>query len=65
MPKELRPADACNGLRHVLREVLRRFPDGGPPRLDPIQDLGIRDDRFRRLVHRTELLEARLRESPL
>ncbi|KAJ1557669.1 ATP-dependent RNA helicase mtr4, partial [Cladochytrium tenue] len=65
MPKCLQLADARNGLRHVLREVLQRFPDYRPPRLDPIQDLGIRDDGFRQLVHHTELLEACLRESPL
>ncbi|KAJ1567392.1 ATP-dependent RNA helicase mtr4, partial [Cladochytrium tenue] len=65
VPKDLRPADARNGLKRVLCEVLQCFPDGGPPCLDLIQDLGIRDDGFRWLVRRTELLEACLRESPL
>ncbi|KAJ1540409.1 ATP-dependent RNA helicase mtr4, partial [Cladochytrium tenue] len=65
MPKYLRPAGARNGLRCVLCEVLRRFSDYGPLHLDPIQDLGIRDDSFHWLMRRTEVLEAHLRESLL
>ena len=47
-----------------LTEVKRRFPDGLPI-LDPIENMGITDDSFRKLLRKIEVLESRLLANPL
>ncbi|GBF91342.1 hypothetical protein Rsub_03662 [Raphidocelis subcapitata] len=43
LPADLRPADARQSVLASLRDVARRYPDG-PPRLDPVEDMGIAGD---------------------
>lgn len=59
MPKDLKPRDARQALGKTLEEVHKRFPDG-LPHLDPVEDLGIRDETFKRLVEKICKLEAAL-----
>lgn len=48
----------------VIREVQRRFPDGIPT-LDPIENMKITDDSFKKLIRKIELLESKLLANPL
>ncbi|PHH68091.1 hypothetical protein CDD82_852 [Ophiocordyceps australis] len=50
--------------RKSLAEVRRRFPDGLPI-LDPIENMEITDESFKRLLRRIEVLESRLLANPL
>ena len=59
VPKDLRSAEARQGVGKNLKEVLRRFPDG-VPLLDPIDDMQIDDSAFKKLIRRIESLEDRL-----
>lgn len=47
-----------------LEEARRRFPDGIPI-LDPIENMGITDDSFKKLMRKIEVLESRLLSNPL
>ncbi|GAP85539.1 putative ATP-dependent RNA helicase dob1 protein [Rosellinia necatrix] len=47
-----------------LKEVERRFPDGMPI-LDPIENMNITDDSFKKLLRKIEVLESRLLSNPL
>lgn len=47
-----------------LEEAKRRFPDGVPV-LDPIENMGIRDDSFKKLLRKIEVLESKLLANPL
>lgn len=49
LPKELHSADSRNGVMKTLNETKRRFPDGVPV-LDPIENMGIKDEKFRKLL---------------
>jgi len=49
LPKDLRPADNRFSVGKSLQEVIRRFPDGVPP-LDPIEDMNIKDDQFKKVI---------------
>lgn len=49
VPSEIKTQESRNQLLKVLSEVKKRFPDGVPP-LDPIKDMGIKDDSFKKLV---------------
>jgi ATP-dependent RNA helicase DOB1 len=49
MPKDLRQDQARETIWKSVLEVHRRFPDG-VALLDPIQDMGIKDDKFKILV---------------
>ncbi|KAI9688485.1 MAG: ATP-dependent RNA helicase mtr4 [Bathelium mastoideum] len=64
LPKDLRPADQRNNVRKSLEEVKRRFPDGIAI-LDPIENMGITDESFRKLLRKIEVLESRLLANPL
>ncbi|EFX06209.1 ATP-dependent RNA helicase dob1 [Grosmannia clavigera kw1407] len=48
----------------VIREVERRFPDGIPT-LDPIENMKITDESFKKLIRKIELLESKLLANPL
>ncbi|KAL6855484.1 ATP-dependent RNA helicase mtr4 [Amphichorda felina] len=50
--------------RKSLQEVCRRFPDGLPI-LDPLENMDITDDSFKKLLRRIEVLESRLLANPL
>jgi ATP-dependent RNA helicase DOB1 len=47
-----------------LAEVRKRFPDG-IPKLDPIDEMNIKDNSFKDLVRKIEVLESRLVANPL
>ena len=64
LPKDLNPKDQRNQVRKSLEEVKRRFPDGIAI-LDPIDNMGISDDSFKRLLRKIEVLESRLLSNPL
>ncbi|KAK5997722.1 ATP-dependent RNA helicase mtr4 [Cladobotryum mycophilum] len=65
MPKEgLKSEQDRNEARKALSEVKRRFPDGLPI-LDPLENMEINDDSFKKLLRKIEVLESRLVTNPL
>ncbi|KAF2742450.1 antiviral helicase [Sporormia fimetaria CBS 119925] len=64
LPDDLKPTEAKNGVGRDLDETERRFPDGIAI-LDPIDNMGITDDSFKKLLRRIEVLESRLLTNPL
>ncbi|KAF2235141.1 ATP-dependent RNA helicase-like protein DOB1 [Viridothelium virens] len=64
LPKDLKPVDQRNNVRKSLEEVKRRFPDGIAI-LDPIENMGITDESFKKLLRKIEVLESRLLANPL
>ncbi|XP_065904897.1 exosome RNA helicase MTR4-like isoform X1 [Dysidea avara] len=64
LPKDLRPADNRFSVGKSIREVIRRFPDGVPP-LDPVEDMNIKDEQFKKIVRKIEALEHRMYTHPL
>ncbi|KAI7914828.1 FRQ-interacting RNA helicase [Pyricularia oryzae] len=63
MPKDMDHLGKSQ-VSHGLEEVQRRFPDGVPI-LDPIENMGIKDDSFKKLMRKIEVLESRLLSNPL
>lgn len=59
LPKDLRQRDNRQSVLRSLKEVKKRFPDG-LPLLDPIDDLGIKDEKLKSLVRKIETFEKRL-----
>jgi len=49
IPQDLRPTDARNGVAKTLQQVNKRFPDG-IPLLDPIEDMQIQDEDFKKII---------------
>lgn len=49
LPSDLKSSEARNGVRKPLEEVKRRFPDGIAV-LDPIENMGIQDASFKKLL---------------
>jgi ATP-dependent RNA helicase DOB1 len=64
VPKEVKSAEEKDQVRRALGEVRRRFPDGLPI-LDPLENMGISDESFKKLLRKMEVLEARLLSNPL
>ena len=65
MPKEgLKSDSERDTLTKSLMEVKRRFPDGLPV-LDPIENMEITDESFKKLLRKIEVLESRLLANPL
>ncbi|THX60027.1 antiviral helicase [Aureobasidium pullulans] len=64
LPTDLRSADQRNNVRKGLEEVKRRFPDGIAI-LDPVENMGITDEAFKKLLRKIEILESRLLSNPL
>ncbi|KAI9849570.1 MAG: ATP-dependent RNA helicase mtr4 [Thelocarpon superellum] len=64
LPKDLKNAEQRNTMRKALDEVQKRFPDGLAV-LDPVENMGITDDAFRKLLRKIEILESRLLSNPL
>ncbi|KAJ1557920.1 ATP-dependent RNA helicase mtr4, partial [Nowakowskiella sp. JEL0078] len=48
----------------IFKEIKKRFPDG-IPLLDPITDMGVKDEAFVKLIKKIELFEKRLNENPV
>ncbi|QIW97390.1 hypothetical protein AMS68_002908 [Peltaster fructicola] len=64
MPKDLRSVEQRNNVRKALEEVSSRFPNGIAI-LDPVENMGITDDGFKKLTRKIELMEHRLINHPL
>lgn len=64
LPQDLRSPPQRNDVRKALDEVKRRFPDGIAI-LDPIENMGITDDSFKKLLRKIEVLESKLLSNPL
>ena len=64
LPDDLRPIDVRNNVRKSLKVVQEKFPDG-VPHLDPIENMGITDDSFKKLLRKIEVLESRLLSNSL
>ncbi|KAL1980621.1 hypothetical protein VTN96DRAFT_3911 [Rasamsonia emersonii] len=64
LPKEVQTVDSRNSVKRALEEVQRRFPDG-IALLDPIENMGIKDESFKKLLRKIEVLESRLLANPL
>ncbi|KAJ6782213.1 hypothetical protein PWT90_06719 [Aphanocladium album] len=65
MPKEGLKAEKDRDTVHKsLAEVKRRFPDGLPI-LDPLENMDITDESFKKLLRKIEVLESRLLANPL
>uniref|UniRef100_A0A1X7UR54 Exosome RNA helicase MTR4 n=1 Tax=Amphimedon queenslandica TaxID=400682 RepID=A0A1X7UR54_AMPQE len=59
LPKDLRPSDSRFMVGKSIDEVIKRFPDG-LPLLDPVADMNIKDEEFKKIVKKIEALEKRL-----
>jgi ATP-dependent RNA helicase DOB1 len=46
---DLKPAEERNNVLKSIMEVKKRFPEG-IPQLDPIENMGIKDEGFKKLV---------------
>ncbi|KAI0020384.1 rRNA-processing arch domain-containing protein [Xylariomycetidae sp. FL0641] len=68
MPQDVKTRSDVEAVRKTvlksLNEVERRFPDGLPV-LDPIENMNITDDSFKKLLRKIEVLESRLLANPL
>ncbi|KAK2743605.1 ATP-dependent RNA helicase mtr4 [Onygenales sp. PD_40] len=64
LPQDLKPVEARNAVNKTITEIKRRFPDGLAV-LDPIEDMEITDDSFKKLLRKIEVLESRLISNPL
>lgn len=64
MPKDVKASSQRETVGKTLREVQRRFPDG-VPLIDPIKNMKIDDEEFKRLLKKIEVLEAKLYSNPL
>ncbi|KAI8949301.1 rRNA-processing arch domain-containing protein [Xylaria longipes] len=68
MPKDISSREDIDSVRKQLfkslKEVERRFPDGLPI-LDPIENMNITDESFKKLLRKIEVLESRLLSNPL
>jgi len=66
VPKDLRTTEGRQSVAKSIQEVHKRFEnDGGIPLLDPIEDMEITDDKFKRVIRKIETLEARLYSNAL
>ncbi|XP_063930260.1 exosome RNA helicase MTR4-like [Zophobas morio] len=61
---DLRPLDNRRHVEKMIKEIIKRFPDG-IPLLDPIEDIKITEDGFKDIISKIELLEKRLYSSEL
>ena len=64
LPNDLRSQDQRNIVRKSLDEIKRRFPDGISI-LDPVENMGITDETFKKLLRKIEILESKLLSNPL
>lgn len=64
LPKDLKPPSAREQVFKNVLEVKRRFPNG-IGLLDPVENMGIKDDAFLQLLKKLEILEEALRKNEL
>lgn len=63
-PPDLRTKDSRKGMHKAIKEVKKRFPEG-PPLLDPVKDMKIREPDFLDIVKKIEILEKKLYDHPM
>ncbi|KAH9055150.1 rRNA-processing arch domain-containing protein [Lactarius deliciosus] len=64
LPKDLRPNASRETVWKSILEVQRRSPDG-IPLLDPIENMAIKDEKFKVLVKKIQTMEQKMFASPL
>ena len=64
LPKDLRPLQSRENAFKSVKEVHRRFPKG-VAMLDPIENMGIKDEGFKKVLNIISKLETRLNENKL
>ncbi|KAL4740325.1 rRNA-processing arch domain-containing protein [Aspergillus similis] len=64
VPKDLQSKDSRTDMGKKVEQIKKRFPDGIAV-LDPIEDMGIKDDEFKKTLRKIEVLESRLVTNPL
>ncbi|KDQ52896.1 hypothetical protein JAAARDRAFT_138149 [Jaapia argillacea MUCL 33604] len=64
LPKDLRQSQARETVWKSVLEVQKRFPDG-IALLDPVQNMGIKDDKFQMLIKKIDMMEKKMFSSPL
>ena len=64
LPKKLETSGDKSQAGKTVEEIDRRFPDGIPS-LDALENMGIRDESFKKLMRKIEVLESRLVANPL
>lgn len=55
-PNDLRSKDSRKGMYKAVKEVKKRFPEG-PPLLNPVDDMKIKNPEFIDIVKKIEILE--------
>lgn len=60
IPSDLRGSEARRGVGKTMEVVEERFPEG-LPLLDPVDDMGIRDENFLKIARKAEKVEAQLK----
>ncbi|GFR47001.1 hypothetical protein Agub_g8684, partial [Astrephomene gubernaculifera] len=65
VPPDLRPEEARRAVMVQVGELLRRHGEAGLPRLDPLEDMDLRDPQLPEIVGRIEALEAQLSRNPV
>ncbi|TEB25051.1 antiviral helicase [Coprinellus micaceus] len=64
LPKDLRPDQARETVWKSVLEVHRRFPQG-IALLDPVENMGIKDEKFKELINKIDIMERKMFSSPL
>ncbi|EGG00855.1 uncharacterized protein MELLADRAFT_111500 [Melampsora larici-populina 98AG31] len=64
LPKDLKPLESRQTALKAVKEVKRRFPEG-IALLDPVENMGIQDEEFHKLLKRIETLESSLKNHKL
>ncbi|EPS37050.1 hypothetical protein H072_9350 [Dactylellina haptotyla CBS 200.50] len=64
LPKDLKSQELRTNVQKSIEEVKRRFPDG-IALLDPIENMQITDESFKKLMRKIEVLESKLLSNPL
>jgi ATP-dependent RNA helicase DOB1 len=62
LPKDLRSAESRQTVAKSLKEVQKRFPHGVPI-LDPIEDMKIQEDDFKKTLRKLESIEDRMEKA--
>ncbi|KAG5900338.1 hypothetical protein JTB14_026346 [Gonioctena quinquepunctata] len=63
-PNDLRSKDSRKGMYKAIKEVKKRFPEG-PPLLNPVNDMKIKEPEFLDIVNKIEILEKKMYEHPM
>ncbi|KIJ60732.1 hypothetical protein HYDPIDRAFT_116767 [Hydnomerulius pinastri MD-312] len=64
LPKDLRQDQARETVWKSVLEVQKRFPDG-ITMLDPVENMGIKDEKFLNLIKKIDIMEKKMYSNPL